>query len=159
MLEALIEGQENPVQLADFAQRQLRGKIPELEKALQGHLTEHHRFMLRLLWKQLAQQEGLIAELNSKIEEQTRPFEDEIERLDAVPGSITWWPRSCWRKWEPTCSPFQPISTWPHGRGCVRATKTVRANAADGASPLAIAGSNEPSYKPPGQPATPRTLT
>jgi len=86
MLKALIEGQENPVQLADFAQRQLRGKIPELEKALQGHLTEHHRFMLRLLWKQLAQQEELIAELDSKIEEQTRPFEDEIERLDAVPG-------------------------------------------------------------------------
>ena len=86
MLEALIEGQENPIQLAEFAQRQLRGKIPELEKALQGHLTEHHRFMLRLLWKQLAQQEDLIAELDSKIEEQTRPFGDEIERLDQVPG-------------------------------------------------------------------------
>jgi transposase len=86
MLKALIEGQENPVQLADFARRQLRGKIPELEKALQGHLTEHHRFMLRLLWKQLAQQEELIAELESKIEEQTRPFGDEVERLDAVPG-------------------------------------------------------------------------
>ncbi len=86
MLKALIEGEQNPVQLADLAQRQLRGKIPELEKALEGHLTEHHRFMLRLLWKQLAQQEGLIAELDSKIEEQTRPFGDEIERLDAVPG-------------------------------------------------------------------------
>jgi transposase len=86
MLQALIEGQDDPVQLADFAQRQLRGKIPELEKALQGHLTEHHRFMLRLLWKQLAQQEELIAEVQGKIEEQTRPFEEEIDRLDAVPG-------------------------------------------------------------------------
>jgi transposase len=86
MLEALMEGQEDPVQLADFAQRQLRGKIPELEKALEGHLTEHHRFMLRLLWKELAQQEGLIAELDRKIEAHTRPFADEIERLDAVPG-------------------------------------------------------------------------
>jgi transposase len=86
MLEALIAGREDPVQLADLAQRQLRGKIPELEKALQGHVTEHHRFMLRLLWKQLAQHEELIAELDRKIEEQTRPFADEIERLDAVPG-------------------------------------------------------------------------
>jgi len=86
MLEALIAGREDPVQLADLAQRQLRGKIPELEKALEGHLTEHHRFMLRLLWKQLAQQEELIAELDRKIEEHTRPFADEIERLDAVPG-------------------------------------------------------------------------
>ena len=45
MLQALIEGQENPVPLADLAQRQLRGKIPELQKALQGYLTEHHRFL------------------------------------------------------------------------------------------------------------------
>ena len=86
MLEALIEGRKNPAQLADLAQRQLRGKIPELEKALEGHLRDHHRFMLRLLWKHLTQQEELIAQLETKIEEQTRPFAAEIERLDAVPG-------------------------------------------------------------------------
>lgn len=86
MLEALIIGEEDPVKLADLAQRKLRGKIPELEKALEGHLTEHHRFMLKLLWKQLAQQEELIAELDRKIEEQTRPFAAEIDRLDEIPG-------------------------------------------------------------------------
>jgi transposase len=86
MLTALMEGEKDPVKLADFAQRKLRGKIPELEKALQGHLTEHHRFLLRLLWKQLAQQEELIAELDAKIGEQTRPFAEVIERLDTVPG-------------------------------------------------------------------------
>jgi transposase len=86
MLQGLIEGEKDPVKLADFAQRKLRGKIPELEKALQGHLTEHHQFMLRLLWKQLTQQEELIAELESKIDEHVRPFAEAIERLDAVPG-------------------------------------------------------------------------
>jgi hypothetical protein len=49
MLQALIEGEQDPVKLADFAQRKLRGKIPELEKALEGRLTEHHQFMLGLL--------------------------------------------------------------------------------------------------------------
>lgn len=87
MLERLIKGEDDPVKLANFAQGQLRGKIPELEKALQGHVTEHHRFMLALLWKQLAQQEELIVELDRRIEEQTRPFAGEIERLDAVPGA------------------------------------------------------------------------
>ena len=53
---------------------------------MEGNLTEHHRFMLRLLWKELTQQEALIAELEAKIEEVTRPFAAEIERLDAVPG-------------------------------------------------------------------------
>jgi hypothetical protein len=36
MLEALIEGRKNPTQLADWAQRQLRGKIPELGKGPGG---------------------------------------------------------------------------------------------------------------------------
>src|SRR5579862_8444365 len=86
MLKALIEGEKDPVKLAAFAQRKLRGKIPELEKALEGHVTKHHQFMLRLLWKQLTQEEELIAELDAKIEEETRPMASEMERLDAIPG-------------------------------------------------------------------------
>ncbi len=86
MLKALIQGEEDPVKLADLARRRLRGKIPQLEKALQGRLTDHHRFMLQLLWKQLAEQEELIDELDGKIEKQTRALAAEIDRLDAIPG-------------------------------------------------------------------------
>ena len=86
MIQRLIGGETNPCKLADLAQRQLRGKIPDLEKALEGKLTDHHRFLLKLLWKELSQQEELITELDSKIEEHTRPHAAEIERLDAVPG-------------------------------------------------------------------------
>src|SRR5215469_14878113 len=87
MIERLVEGETDPHKLADLAQKQLRGKIPELEKALEGKLTDHHRFMLTLLWKELAQQQEVIAELEMKIEEQTRPFATEIERLDVIPGA------------------------------------------------------------------------
>jgi len=86
LLERLIEGEPDPVQRADLAQRPWRGKIPEWEKALEGHLPEHHRFFLKLLGKQWGQQEALIAELDERIEERTRPLADEIERRDSVPG-------------------------------------------------------------------------
>jgi transposase len=88
MIQALLQGEKDPTQIADLAQRQLPGKIPELKKALEGNLTEHHRFMLRLdcPWKGLTQPEALIAELEAKIEEVTRPFASEIERLDVVSG-------------------------------------------------------------------------
>jgi transposase len=86
MLQALIDGESDPLKLAAVAQRKLRGKIPELEKVLEGHLTEHHRFMLKVLWKQLGEQEELIAQWDARIEERTRPFAEQIERLDAVPG-------------------------------------------------------------------------
>jgi transposase len=83
---ALIEGKKDPAQMADLAQRQLRGKIPDLVRALEGRLTEHHRFLLQRLWKQLTQEEAPIVELEAKIEQVTDPFTAEIERLDAVPG-------------------------------------------------------------------------
>jgi transposase len=86
MIQRLIAGETNPCKLADLARRQLRGKIPDLEKALEGKLTDHHRFLLKLLWKELSQQEELITELDRKIEEHTHPHAAEIERLDAVPG-------------------------------------------------------------------------
>ena len=78
--QALREGEQNPVKLAEFARRPLRGKIPERKKALEGHLSAHHRYLLKRLGKQLAQQEERIAELEGKIEEQTRPCADEIEQ-------------------------------------------------------------------------------
>ena len=86
MIERLIEGETDPHKLADLAQKQLRGKIPELVKALEGKLTDHNRFLLKLLWKELAQQEELVADLDAKIEEHMRPFTREIERLDVIPG-------------------------------------------------------------------------
>jgi len=86
MIQRLIEGETDPHKLADLAQKQLRGKIPELERALEGKLTNHHRFLLKMLWKQLTQQEELIGDLDVKIEEHTRPFAREIERLDVIPG-------------------------------------------------------------------------
>ena len=47
MIRAIIDGQDDPERLAELAKRSLRGKIPELKRALHGRVTEHHRFLLR----------------------------------------------------------------------------------------------------------------
>ena len=86
MLEAIIAGQDDPAQLADLAQRRLRSKIPQLEQALYGKLTEHHRWMLRLLLDQLQATEQFIARLDERIAELTRPQKPILEKLDAIPG-------------------------------------------------------------------------
>ena len=49
MLRALLAGERDPVQLAELAEGRLRGKIPALQQALQGHFTEHHRFLIESL--------------------------------------------------------------------------------------------------------------
>jgi transposase len=86
MLQAIVAGQDDPVQLADLAQRRLRMKIPQLEQALYGKLTEHHRWMLRLLLDQLQTNEEFVARLDERIAQLTRPLEPVLEKLDAIPG-------------------------------------------------------------------------
>jgi len=87
MLEALIAGQTDAGALAELAQRKLRAKIPELRLALHGRVTEHHRFLLRLLldeWKGL---EELIERLSTRIAEVLpAPFVEAIQRLATIPG-------------------------------------------------------------------------
>jgi transposase len=86
MIEALIRGEEDPEKLASLARGRLRSKIPELERALQGRVTTHHRFLLRLLWKDLESLEVLIGELGAKIKELTRPLVPQIEQMMEIPG-------------------------------------------------------------------------
>jgi transposase len=86
MLEAMVAGEDDPARLADLAQRRMRSKIPQLEQALYGKLTEHHRWMLKLLLDQLQTTEQFIARLDERIAERTRPHQPVLEKLDAIPG-------------------------------------------------------------------------
>lgn len=68
MIRALISGETDPGRLAELARRRMRGKIPELKRAMLGHVTEHHRFMLERLMGHLDFVEAEIAELEVRIE-------------------------------------------------------------------------------------------
>jgi transposase len=86
MIRALIAGQEDPDALAELARQRLRQKLPALRTALRGRVTEHHRFLLRLLMSHLDSLEGLIDQLSARIEGAMAPFAAEAERLTTIPG-------------------------------------------------------------------------
>jgi transposase len=88
MLRALLAGQRDPKQLAELAEGRLRGKIPALQQALQGHFTEHHRFLIESLLGHLEYLEQQIDRCSGRVEEALRPFvsDEQFERLDAIPG-------------------------------------------------------------------------
>jgi len=77
MLEALVAGKDDPEQLAELARGKLRGKIPQLKRALRGHVTPHHQFLLEQLLNHLAHLEEQMACFSQRIEEALRPFVDE----------------------------------------------------------------------------------
>jgi len=87
MLRALSNGEGDPVVLAELARQRLRKKIPQLQEALLGEVTEHHRFLLKMLLEQVEFLEGQIARLGQRITEVLPPpFGEAIARLETIPG-------------------------------------------------------------------------
>ena len=121
MLRALIAGEQDPEKLADLARRQLRNKIPELRRALEGKVTDHHRFLLGQLLAQVEHLEGQIEALSRRIEEVSGPFASAGRRWPACRVLSSAPPRMCWRRSAPTWSVFPTAaSLGVVGRGVPR---------------------------------------
>jgi transposase len=86
MLEALIARETDPGKRADLARKRLREKIPALRLALEGRVTEHHRFLLRMHLDHVTHLEELIGRLGARIEEAMAPFAEASGRLQTIPG-------------------------------------------------------------------------
>jgi transposase len=86
MLRALVAGETDAAALADLALGQLQQKRPELERALAGRFGPQQRYLVATMLAHIDALDATLAELSDKVAEQMRPFEDAIERLDAIPG-------------------------------------------------------------------------
>lgn len=86
MLSALLQGEGDPYVLAELARGCMRSKRDLLARALQGHFTPHHRFLIQ---EQLAHIDSLdetIAHVSQEIAQRLRPFETQLKRLETIPG-------------------------------------------------------------------------
>jgi len=86
ILAALIAGETNPAKLAQLRNPRLKASIEELEKALRGKVTPHHRFLLQMHLDQIDAADRSIELLDSQIREQTAPLAEEVRLLENIPG-------------------------------------------------------------------------
>ena len=86
MLEAIVKGETDPAILAELAKGTLRNKIPQLKLALEGNITDHHRFMLRQWLDMLDFVDRKMVLLEQQIREKSRPFEAMVHTWMQVPG-------------------------------------------------------------------------
>ena len=89
MLQALVEGTQSPAEMAQLARRRMRRKLPELERALQGRLEEHHRFLLGVQMRRIETMEADVAELDKRLREKLAPYSKPMRRLMQIPG-VDW---------------------------------------------------------------------
>jgi transposase len=89
IIEALIAGQTDPLTLAALADGRIHATKAELEAALRGRVTPHHRFMLRIHLKHLDALDATIAAIDKEIDGNVEPFRVAIEMLTSIPGIST----------------------------------------------------------------------
>jgi len=86
IIEALIAGQTMPQALATLAHRRIHASTDELEAALRGRLTKHHRFLLKLHLDQIDAFDAAIAAIDQEVNVNVEPFRGAIELLSSIPG-------------------------------------------------------------------------
>lgn len=86
MLAAMIEGERDPVVLADLAKGRMRHKIPDLAQALTGHFDDHHARLAKSILRRLELVEQALVELEQVIAAACRPWAHQLELLQTIPG-------------------------------------------------------------------------
>jgi transposase len=86
MLTAMIDGEQDPLVLADMAKGKLRRKIPELAQALTGHFDANHARLARSMLRRLDLVEQALAELDAVLADAFQPWQHQIELLQTIPG-------------------------------------------------------------------------
>ena len=88
MLRALLQGGDDPKQIAELALGRLRRKIPQLQLALEGNCTEHHRYMLQRLLSHLGYLERQMDEFSRRVAQGLDQLlaAEAYQRLDRIPG-------------------------------------------------------------------------
>jgi transposase len=86
MLEALCQGTNDPVALAELARGRLRAKLPALRRALESRFRDHHAFLVAQILAHLDYLDEAIGACSARIEQQIAPFVSALTLLETIPG-------------------------------------------------------------------------
>ena len=86
ILQALIDAENDPDTLLGLLERGIKTPRERIYAALQGRVTERHRFLLRLHLRQIETLEAAIAEIDAEVERDLAPFRQAVRLLQSIPG-------------------------------------------------------------------------
>lgn len=86
ILDALLAGETDTEAMADLAHWRVQTKRAALEQSLMGQLSSRLSFVVGQQLRQIRGLDEQIEACDAAVEQEMRPFDVEIARLDAIPG-------------------------------------------------------------------------
>jgi transposase len=86
MLDALLQGEDDPQALADLARGRLRAQRPALRQALDGRLQPHQRILLQQILAHIDLLDTALAQLQQDIDTSAAPFAEAVALAQTLPG-------------------------------------------------------------------------
>jgi transposase len=86
ILTALVAGETDPERLADLTQGRLKAARADLIDALQGRVTDHHRFMIQLHLTQVDALHEAVATIETRVGDTLGPCRAAVSLLTTMPG-------------------------------------------------------------------------
>ena len=82
----LSVGSYRPEELMQYVHGKVKASRADIQEALTGYITDHHKFMLRTILGNMAKTESTIAEIDQKLDAVLEPYNLERELLETIPG-------------------------------------------------------------------------
>ena len=86
IINDIIDGKDDVTHLLTHIHGKVKADRNDIAKALTGKVTEHHRFMLKMIRKTIEENEKLITELDKQIDLSVAKYEVELNLLQTIDG-------------------------------------------------------------------------
>lgn len=88
IVNAMVDGEEDISNLVLHRHGKMQATEAELSKSLEGFMTDHHRFMLKLIKRSIEEKKEIITQIDEQIDTQVSSYSmlEEIELLQSIPG-------------------------------------------------------------------------
>lgn len=86
IINAIVYGETNIEKLMVHVHGKIQANREDIKKALEGKVTEHHRFMLNMSRESIDVNEALIKKLDLQIEKAIQKYQVELDLLQTIDG-------------------------------------------------------------------------
>ena len=86
VLQAIVDGHTDPEHLASFILTRVKASRAERLEALRGHISAHHRFMLKLHLGHIDALDKAITDIEKEVGLGLQPFQQAAKLLSSMPG-------------------------------------------------------------------------